>query len=121
MAGSSKGSDTYRIIWETVSRIPKGNVATYGQIAALSRLPGQARLVGYALHNLPHSSDVPWHRVLNAGGYISFPQMSAAYKEQRALLEEEGIVFRNNRADFKRCRWKKTARLQPRRRNRDHS
>ncbi|MBD3162880.1 MAG: hypothetical protein GF346_10755, partial [Candidatus Eisenbacteria bacterium] len=54
-------SPLYRRIWETVNRIPPGRVATYGQIATLAGLPGQPRLVGYALHRLPEGSPVPWH------------------------------------------------------------
>ena len=57
---------SYAKIYAVVSRIPKGRVATYGQVAALARLPRRARLVGYALHTLPAESDVPWHRVVNA-------------------------------------------------------
>ncbi|MDQ3283053.1 MAG: MGMT family protein, partial [Acidobacteriota bacterium] len=61
----------YERIWSVVRRIPRGRVATYGQIAELADLEGPARQVGYALHNLPEPSDVPWHRVINARGEIS--------------------------------------------------
>jgi methylated-DNA-protein-cysteine methyltransferase-like protein len=74
-----------------VRRIPRGRVATYGQIAALADLPGAARQVGYALHALPPHSTVPWHRVLNARGVISLP--GGAGLEQRQRLEAEGIRF----------------------------
>lgn len=83
----------YRRIYNTVRRIPAGCVATYGQVASLSGLPGQARLAGYALHNLPGESDVPWHRVVNARGGISLNREYGAGNLQQSLLESEGISF----------------------------
>lgn len=74
-----------------VRRIPRGRVATYGQVAALAGLPGAARQVGYALHALPAHSSVPWHRVLSARGVISLPGGTGL--EQRMRLEAEGIRF----------------------------
>ncbi|RPJ31649.1 MAG: MGMT family protein, partial [Planctomycetaceae bacterium] len=61
---------TYARIYRTVKRIPRGRVATYGQIARLSGFPNQPRLAGYALHNLRDNEqpNVPWHRVINAQG-----------------------------------------------------
>ena len=79
-------SATYRKIWATAKRVPKGRVATYGQIAALAGFPRQARLVGYALHSLPEKSDVPWHRVINARGEISFGKRTVGNRLQRAGL-----------------------------------
>ena len=78
-------------IHAVVSRVPKGRIATYGQIAHLAGLPRQARLVGYALHALPVNTRVPWHRVVNAQGAISTPPRSAV--KQRRLLEGEGVRF----------------------------
>jgi methylated-DNA-protein-cysteine methyltransferase-like protein len=78
-------------IYAVVSRIPKGRIATYGQIAHLTGMPRQARLVGYALHALPANTRVPWHRVVNAQGAISTPPRSAM--KQRRLLESEGVKF----------------------------
>jgi methylated-DNA-protein-cysteine methyltransferase-like protein len=72
-------------------RIPRGRVATYGQIARIAGLRGQARLVGYALHALPVGSEVPWHRVLNGKGELSTRGLSA--ERQRKLLEQEGVKF----------------------------
>lgn len=97
--------DTYELIWQTIKQIPKGKVATYGQVAELSSLKGQARLVGYALHNLPAGTKFPWHRVINAQGRISFPANSAAYRLQKTLLEKEGIKFMNDRINFKTYGW----------------
>jgi len=96
---------TYEIIWETVRLIPKGNVASYGQVAVESGLPGQARLVGYALHALRPSSGVPWHRVINAQGKISFPPGSPAHSRQRKLLAGEGVVVVGDKIDMKRYGW----------------
>jgi methylated-DNA-protein-cysteine methyltransferase-like protein len=102
-----KSSDTYRRIWQTVQRIPKGKVASYGQIALVSGFESQARLVGYALHNLPHGIEVPWQRVINSQGRISFPENSSSCKRQRELLEKEGIVFLKGQVDLKKYGWKK--------------
>lgn len=80
------------IVHATVCRIPPGRVATYGQIARLAGLPGLARQVGYALHDLPEDTEVPWHRVVNAAGEISLRRAGGA-SEQRQRLEGEGVVF----------------------------
>ena len=87
--GSEAG--LHQRIHQTVSRIPRGRVATYGQIARLAGLPGQARLVGYAMHALPTGSDIPWQRVVNAKGEISIPGDNGTW--QRRLLEREGVRF----------------------------
>ncbi|WP_224960154.1 MGMT family protein [Geomonas subterranea] len=86
-------SSTYQDIYAVVSLVPRGRVATYGQIAALAGLPGRARQVGYALSALNDPS-VPWHRVINARGEIS-PRSggSDADERQRLRLEDEGIHF----------------------------
>jgi methylated-DNA-protein-cysteine methyltransferase-like protein len=81
----------HRRIQHVVSRIPRGRVATYGQVARLAGLPGQARLVGYALHALPARTHVPWQRVVNAQGAISI--RSGHETNQRRLLEREGVRF----------------------------
>ena len=78
-------------IHAVVRRIPRGRVATYGQVAALASMGGAARQVGYALHALPAHSTVPWHRVLNARGVISLPGGTGL--EQRMRLEAEGVGF----------------------------
>ena len=83
----------YRKIYDVVLQIPRGKVATYGQVAQLAGLGGHARMVGYALHNLPENSVIPWQRVINAKGQISFPPDSPHWNLQRALLEAEGIRF----------------------------
>lgn len=94
--------DLYVRIWKAVKGVRKGRVATYGQIANLCSLRGHARLVGYALHNLPANSGVPWHRIINAKGMISLRRRTGAYERQKLLLESEGIVFENEKIDLGR-------------------
>ena len=84
--------NSYQQIYEIVKQIPSGTVATYGQIAKLAGIPGQARQVGYALSAL-NDNRIPWQRVINARGEIS-PRSDSAYETlQRDLLEHEGIKF----------------------------
>ena len=98
--------DRYARIWSWVKKIPRGRVATYGQIAALAGLDGHARQVGYALHNLPGSSNVPWHRVINSRGEISPRSQGDSHELQRLLLEAEGVEFSlDGRVDLRRFRW----------------
>lgn len=87
--------NTYAIIYDIVRQIPYGTVATYGQVAALANLVGRARLVGYALYRVDmQTSDVPWHRVINAKGEVSeSPLRYGTDYLQRSLLEGEGILF----------------------------
>ena len=80
-------------VYRIASMIPRGQVATYGQIAAYFGNPRGARTVGWALGSLPEGLDVPWHRVVNAQGRISGPPHGQRASEQRAILEEEGIAF----------------------------
>lgn len=85
------------MIWQIVAQIPAGKVMTYGQIARLCGYPGHARYVGKVLKQLPEDTALPWHRVINAKGEISFPADSESYKKQRALLEAESIRFQGSR------------------------
>ncbi len=92
----------------TVRRIPKGKVATYGQIAKLSGLPRNARQVGTVLKNLPEDSNVPWHRVVNSQGKISDRGDGVFVGLQRQMLEAEGIDFSNNdKLDLTMHQWKR--------------
>ena len=86
-------SEKYQRIYAFVNRIPRGKVATYGQIAALAGYPGQARQVGYALNALPDDLGIPWQRVINAKGQIS-PRANPIFEQiQQQILESEGIGF----------------------------
>jgi len=89
---------SYDAIYQVVRQIPSGKVATYGQVAELANLIGQARLVGYALYQVNmQTSDIPWHRVINAKGEISHsPLRRGTDYLQRSLLEDEGIEFSSN-------------------------
>ncbi len=98
MAGRDRS--LYEIIYAMVKKIPKGRVATYGQIARLCGLPEHARLVGYALHNLKANSGVPWQRVINSKGMISLRKHTGGYEKQKRLLELEGVVFKNEKVDL---------------------
>ncbi|HJT16295.1 MAG TPA: MGMT family protein [Thermoanaerobaculia bacterium] len=96
---------TYQRIYAAVRRIPRGRVATYGQIAELAGLEGHARQVGYALHVAPEG--LPWHRVINAQGRISARASSDCGELQRLLLEAEGVAFDlEGRVELTRFRWR---------------
>jgi methylated-DNA-protein-cysteine methyltransferase-like protein len=98
---------TYSRIYKIVRRIPRGRVATYGQIAELAEMEGRSRQVGYALHRLPASIDIPWHRVVNARGEVSPRSGGDSHELQRLLLESEGIRFdARGRIDLKKYRWR---------------
>ena len=86
-------SSPYQRIYAVVRRIPRGKVATYGQIARLARLPGRARQVGYAMHALPRGTTVPWQRVVNAQGKVSRRRAPGAELTQRMILLREGVRF----------------------------
>ena len=80
-------------IHAVVRRIPRGRVASYGQVARVAGLASHARLVGYAMAALPDATSVPWHRVVNAQGRVSRRTTRGADSLQRALLEREGVRF----------------------------
>jgi methylated-DNA-protein-cysteine methyltransferase-like protein len=92
-------------IYLVVRAIPRGRVATYGQIAAIVG-DCTARMVGYAMAAVPPGSDVPWHRVINAQGKISLRADGGGAAEQRKRLEAEGIHFdAEGRVNLRRVQW----------------
>jgi len=97
----------YENIYSVIRRIPRGKVATYGQIAKLAGLGPHARMVGYALHALTPEQDVPWHRVVGVGGKISLG--GEGHVVQRKLLESEGVEFtKGGKIPMDRYGWQKT-------------
>jgi len=99
----------YQQIWQTVQLIPPGKVACYGQIADLAGLPGRARLVGKALGKVPkegwQGKVVPWFRVINSQGKISFAQGSEYFANQKHLLQDEQVVVIGSRIKLKDFQW----------------
>ncbi len=93
----------YQRIYELVRKIPRGKVATYGQVAELVGPPCTARTVGWALASLgrsPQEPPVPWQRVISSRGRVS------TGPRQRALLEQEGVAFSSDgEVDLSRYRW----------------
>lgn len=89
-------------VWQIVHAIPKGQVATYGQIARLAGIPQQSRLVGRVLSRLPKGTRLPWHRVINSQGKISNPNP----ERQLEKLAEDGVSTVNGRVSLKLYQWK---------------
>lgn len=105
-----KAASSYDRVYAVVRRVPRGRVATYGQVARLAGLVNGARQAGYALHALRPHTAVPWHRVLNAAGRISLGDVAGSVT-QRLLLEREGVRFdAAGRVDLSRFQWKERAR-----------
>lgn len=109
-------STTYRSIYAVIARIPRGKVATYGQVAEMAGLPRQARLVGYALNVLPAGSDLPWFRVINAKGQVSARSVELGHEQMQAqILAREGIEFEGETIPLARYRWQPRVVLKPKR------
>ena len=101
---TSRGSAFFARVYDLVRRLPPGKIASYGAIARALGVPSGARTVGWALRACP--DDVPWHRVVNAQGKISW-RPTGGYVRQRALLRREGVRFsRAGRIDFEKFGWK---------------
>ena len=91
-----------------ILKVPAGKVATYGQIAKLAGKPQGARGVAWILNSSSGAHKLPWQRILNSSGKISFPVDSPEYRKQRKLLEKEGIEFGDKgQIDLKKFQWKK--------------
>src|SRR5262245_39654086 len=87
-------ASAYPRVYAVVKRIPRGRVATYGQVAAEAGMPSAPRVAGYALHALPPGSPIPWHRVVAAGGRLSLGKLDlSGAMTQRLRLEGEGVRF----------------------------
>lgn len=98
-------SENIKRIWKTVQVIPKGKVASYGQIADLAGLPGRARLVGKSLGLAPKEMKLRWYRVLRSSGQLAFEKGSNNAERQKGFLQEEGVVVLNNRVKLNQFGW----------------
>ena len=96
---------TFELIYDVVKRIPKGKVATYGQIASLAGNKRWSRVVGYALHVNPDPEHIPCHRVVNRLGEVSKAFAFGGENRQVKLLKEEGVGFVDGRVDLKMYQW----------------
>jgi methylated-DNA-protein-cysteine methyltransferase-like protein len=97
--------ETRDLIYSIIASIPRGRVASYGQVAAMAGLPRHARLVGRALRETPATNDLPWHRVVNHAGAISRRNAPGDERDQRTLLEAEGVRFRGDRVVMRQYLW----------------
>lgn len=101
-----KEKSTFELVYETVRQIPKGKVATYGDIAARIGNPRLSRVVGYALHVNPEPGVIPCHRVVNRFGEVSKAFAFGGENKQRILLEQEGVEFDDEgRVILEKYRW----------------
>lgn len=101
-----KREQAAELVRAVIRKVPRGSVATYGQIAREAGFPRQPRLPGWVLAHTPPGVKLPWHRILNAQGKISLPPRSAAYRQQKQLLADEGVVLIKGRVDLARHQWK---------------
>ena len=92
-------------IYETIRDIPRGSVASYGQIAEIAGIPRGARQVGWALRHAPRDRELPWHRVITSSGRIAFEAGSAQFEKQKKLLLQEDVAVIAGRVDMHRYRW----------------
>lgn len=102
-----EGKTSFERIYEIIAQIPRGRVASYGQIAELAGNRRWARAVGYALHAVPQGSPLPCHRVVTKEGGVSPAFGSGVYNRQTELLEAEGVEFTDGCVDMKKYQWKR--------------
>ena len=101
------GKNSYEKIYEVVKQIPKGKVATYGQVAALAGNRRWARVVGYALHVNPNPNVIPCYRVVNREGRLSDAFAFGGVNQQKVLLEADGIEVVNHHVNLEVYQWEK--------------
>jgi methylated-DNA-protein-cysteine methyltransferase related protein len=94
---SALDNPAIQAIWDIVGMIPRGKASTYGAVARAAGLPGRARLTGFALKLAPEGMNLPWHRVVGAGGRIVFPKTSPHHREQARRLRAERVAVKDGR------------------------
>ena len=99
--------NTFEKIYEVVKEIPRGKVATYGQVAELAGNKHWSRVVGYALHVNPDPEKIPCYRVVNREGRIAEAFAFGGGNRQQQLLEEDGIPVTDGKVDLEKYQWKK--------------
>ena len=104
---SREEKNSYEKIYEVVKQIPKGKVATYGQVAALAGNSRWARVVGYALHVNPDPEGIPCYRVVNREGRLSDAFAFGGVNQQKVLLEADGVEVVDNHVNLDVYQWKK--------------
>ena len=92
-------------VYQVIHRIPPGRLCSYGAVAAMAGLPGRARWVGRLLSQLPGDTLLPWYRVVNSQGRISFPEGSESYQRQLEELVADGSAAPSGRIFWRHCRW----------------
>src|ERR1700743_1682152 len=93
----AEDNPAFQEIWAVVDAIPRGSASTYGAVARAAGMPGRARLAGRALREAPKEMNIPWHRVVGAGGKIVFPPSSLNFREQMRRLRAEGVAVKQGR------------------------
>ena len=98
--------NTFEKIYEQVKKIPRGKVATYGQIALMAGNPHWSQVVGYALHSNPEPGIIPCHRVVNKEGKLAKAFAFGGENVQRYMLKNEGVIFLDeDTVDLENCRY----------------
>lgn len=101
-----------RAVHQIVATIPVGKVATYGQVAEMAGMPGAAQEVGHIMSRVKAEQNLPCHRVVNKAGTMSPEFVFGGQERQRALLEEEGVLFAGNgHIDMVRHQWRENEQL----------
>ncbi len=100
-----QNKNTFELIYDVVRQIPRGKVATYGQVAALAGNKRWARVVGYALHANPDPDGIPCYRVVTKDGRVSRAFAFGGENRQIALLEEDGVAFRDGHVIMEEYQW----------------
>jgi methylated-DNA-protein-cysteine methyltransferase-like protein len=102
---SEETKSSYELIYDVVRQIPRGKVATYGQVAALAGNKRWARVVGYALHVNPDPEGIPCYRVVNREGHVSSAFAFGGEQRQIKLLEADGIPCPDGYVDLSKYQW----------------